>query len=171
MSNFLDNCFGSWFEPGVTFERLALDPPLVQAAGIVVAVNLLDGFSRNGLGGAILQGVAGGAGWLVLNGLVYLLLTTLGQRTDYQRLLTLTGFASLPWLLVAPAHILGGSLGQVVILIVLVWFVALQTWAVAQATALAWWRVAVLIPLTFLGALVALVWTINSLLITSGLGA
>ncbi|WP_218082551.1 YIP1 family protein [Anthocerotibacter panamensis] len=169
MSNFLDNCFGSWFEPQQTFERLALDPPLLQAALIIAGVNILEGLRLGGVGGACLQVFFGVVGWLLLNGLLHLLLTAFGQNPSYRRLLALTGFASLPWLLVPPGVTLGGPIGGLLVLGALVWFVALQTWAVAQATALDWWRVALLVPLTFAGALVALTWTVDSLIKTIGL--
>jgi hypothetical protein len=171
VNDFLEHCYGSWFTPQETFERLALDPPVIQAAVVVAGVNLLEGLR---LGGGIypfFQVLGGGLGWAILNGLLWGLLTLVGQNLSYSRLLTLTGFASLPWLLVPAAQLLGGPVGELCILLLLVWFVALQTWAVSVATALDWWRIALLLPMTFVGALVALNWTLNSLVTTAGLSS
>lgn len=169
MSTFFDYCFGSWFEPRTAFARLAEDLPLWQAVGIVALVNLVEGFRVGGAVGAFFQVPSGLIGWLVLNGLLWLFAILVNQKIAYARLLTLTGFASLPWLLVAPAALLGGPIGGIGLLLALLWFVGLQTWAVSVAMAWPWWRVALLIPLTFVAALVALNWTVNTLMTTTGL--
>jgi len=171
MDNFLDNCFGSWFEPQTTFERLALDPPVLQAIGVVAVVNILEGLRLGGIWGAIFQPLGGLLGWAVLSGLLWGLLQLVAQPVSYLRLLTLTGFASLPWLLIPPMAVLGGPVGGVITLGLIVWFVGLQTWAVSVATALDWWRVVLLVPLVFIAALLALNWTLNTLLTTSGLAS
>ncbi len=168
VSDFLDDCYGSWFTPQLTFPQLT-EPRVAQALGIVAGVNFLEGLRLGGALGGMIQLVSGILGWLVLNGLLWLLLTIFQRAVSYPRLLTLTGFASLPWLILPPAQTLGGVVGQVVTVGVLVWFVALQTWAVAVASELAWWRIALLVPFTFVGALIALNWTVNSLLTTTGL--
>ncbi len=168
MNNFLDHCYGSWFEPKTWFTAQTNELSIWEGVAAVVLVNALEGLRLNGLGGIFFQTLGGLLGWVILNSLLWLLLTALGRTVALLRLLTLTGFASLPWLLVAPVAVLGGGLGNFGLSLVLVWFIGLQTWAVAVATDLAWWRVLLLLPLTFLGALLALNWTFNGVMTAMG---
>jgi len=170
MNRFLDRCYGCWFTPQLTFPRLAEEVPLFQGFLVLIGVNVLDGLRLGGGVGAILQPLSATLGWLVLNGLLLVLLVLVGRTVQLPRLLTLTGFASLPWLIFGPAQIFGGWVGQVATWAVVVWFIGLQTWAVAVGTDLDWWRVALWLPFTFVGGLVALNWTLNSLLVLSRVG-
>ncbi|MBD2105053.1 hypothetical protein [Leptolyngbya sp. FACHB-261] len=172
-SSFLDNLYGVWFKPKATFQSLRQFPPVGQAAAVVVLVKLLEvlrttegSFAPLVMIGAALQGLAG---WVLLTSLLNALAYVFGRAVALPIVLSLTGFASVPWLLIAPALALGPPLSGFLVLAVLLWFVVWQVWAAAVAFELPRQQLALLIPLTLVGGLVALGWLVNGVGFLSGL--
>ncbi|MFN3361079.1 MAG: hypothetical protein ACK421_06615 [Pseudanabaenaceae cyanobacterium] len=169
MLAFLDDIYGALFLPHQTLAALKERSVVWQGALIVALVNLLEGL-RSGGGAVVLQIVTGLGGWYGLCWLLERLGHSLGKEVRLDRVLTLTGFASLPWLFFAPALNFGGGVGVVCGLAVVLWFVIWQLKAVAIALDLQIGRVFALIPLAFAGTVVALSLLFNSvgLLLTVG---
>ncbi|MCS6959277.1 MAG: hypothetical protein RMK91_04430 [Pseudanabaenaceae cyanobacterium SKYGB_i_bin29] len=169
MLAFLDDIYGTLFLPHQTLTALKEQSTVWRGALVVALVNLLEGL-RSGGGTILLQLVTGLGGWYGLCWLLERLGHSLGKEVNLDRVLTLTGFASLPWLFFAPALNLGGGIGVVCGLAVVLWFVLWQLKAVAIALELQIGRVFALIPLAFAGTVVAFSLLFNGvgLLLTIG---
>lgn len=162
----LDNIYGAWFLPQQTFYRLREQPTLLWQAILVVAwVNLVDAGQRLGFSPLLLASslISGLVGWVTLGLVLSWLGYCLGRDVPLPSLLLLTGFASLPWLLVAPAQSIGGSLGGLLSTIVVGWFLVWEVWATAIALNLPWWRIIGLVPLVFISVGLGITWLISSL--------
>jgi hypothetical protein len=163
---FLDNLYGAWFLPQQTFYRLREQPALLWQAVLVVAwVNLVDGGHRLGFAPLLLASslISGLVGWVTLGLVLSWLSYCLGRDVHLSSLLLLTGFASLPWLFVAPAQSIGGSLGGVLSIMSVGWFLIWEVWATAIALNLPWWRIIGLIPLVFVSVGLGINWLVSSL--------
>lgn len=157
---FLDTLYGSWFEPGATFRALRDRPLIWQAALIVATLSGIDNARRLGFeAGNLMSGAVGGLlGWVILGSVLWLLSYCFGREAQLTVILMLTGFASLPWLLMAPAQALGGPVGALLGVVAISWFAVWQVWAAAVALDLAWIRVVWLIPLAFLAIGLGIGW-------------
>jgi hypothetical protein len=168
LDSLLDNIYGAWFLPERTFRALRQQPVLWQAFVVVGLLNVLEAIRRSGasLPSMVLAVLMGSLGWVSLAALLQLLAFCFGRAApSFPALLCLTGFAGLPWLLLGPAQSLGGVAGSLLGLAALLWFAVWQVRAAAVALDLEWWRLVGLIPLTFLGGILALSW------LTSGIVA
>ncbi len=168
LASLFDNIYGAWFLPARTFRSFREQPPLWQALLIVAWLNLVDtgrrvGFSPSDLPVVGLSVISGILGWVILSSILFLLSYCFNLNPRFPVLLTLTGFAGLPWLLLAPAQTLGGSWGGLFGLLALGWFGVWQIWAAAVALELPWYRIIWLIPLTFVGALLSISWIGSSI--------
>ncbi len=167
LPGFLDALYGVWFQPEATFQALRQAPQLGQAALVVILAKLLESVRTSGgtlnPEGLVWAAVSGLLGWVVLSALLDGLAYVFGRGVDLTMLLSLTGFASLPWLLLGPALAWGGSVGRLLSLLVLVWFVIWQLWAAAVAFELPRQRLVLLVPLTLVGGLVSLAWLTNAI--------
>ncbi len=160
---FLDTLFGAWFMPRYTFGYLKQSPIVWQAVLVVAFINVVDtgrqsGFSWESLDSLIASTVTGLAGWTFMAGLLALLGYAMGRNVSFPVVLTLTGFASLPWLLLAPAQAFGAPWGALFGLGVVGWFWVSELIAIATAFEQDWWRVVWLAPLAFAAALIATIW-------------
>ncbi|MGQ9836942.1 MAG: YIP1 family protein [Cyanobacteriota bacterium] len=166
LDSLLDNIYGAWFMPERTFRALREQPVLWQAFVVVALLNSLDAIRRTeaSLPEVMLAVLTGVLGWVTLTGLLQLLAFCFRRSApSFAALLCLTGFAGLPWLLLGPAQSLGGVAGSLLGLAALLWFVVWQVRAAAVALDLEWWRLLGLIPLTFLGGIIALSWLTSSI--------
>ncbi len=171
--SFLDHLYGVWFTPQQTFKSLKAEPALAQAIVVVIALNLIDIGRRSGLTPTsawavlgILWGlITGVIGWLLIAGLLRWLAFCFNRQTHLVEILSLTGFASIPWIFLAPAQAIGGAVGVLLGLAAIVWFWASELYAIAVALDQPWNRVVGLVPLTFLAGFLALNWAF------SGIGA
>ncbi|MDX2271927.1 MAG: YIP1 family protein [Cyanobacteriota bacterium] len=160
LDTFLDNLYGTWFFPDRTFRSMRQTPLLWQAALVVALLSGIDGGRRSGFDPWLVVGtmLGGCLGWLAGAGLLWLLASSFGRSASLSALLMISGFAGLPWLFLAPAQALGGIAGSLLGLLALLWFVAWQLWGAAIALDLPWWRLGVLVLLTFCGGAMALNW-------------
>jgi hypothetical protein len=158
--DWLEYFYGSLFQPQATFIKLRSQPAPQAAALVIVLVNLLEGLrvGQNPLAAPI--GVLLGlGGWLILSSILHRLFTICQNQPPIAiaNLLTLTGFASSPWIFIASARSLGGMWGFWLAVAVSSWFAVWQIWAAAIALSINPWRLYVLIPMSFAGGLVAIV--------------
>ncbi|NJK64822.1 MAG: hypothetical protein HC921_20880 [Synechococcaceae cyanobacterium SM2_3_1] len=172
LASLLDNLYGVWFLPQQTLRTLRSQPQLGQAVLVVAVLNLVDtgrrqGFGVSELASSILWGVAG---WLCLSALLSLLAYSCGKTSALREILVLSGFAGIPWLLLAPAQAMGGVAGVLLALAALGWFLYLQVQAVAVALDLSWQRLVLLIPLAFASIFVVVGWIGSGLRVLASLG-
>ncbi|OIP68452.1 MAG: hypothetical protein AUK48_15855 [Oscillatoriales cyanobacterium CG2_30_44_21] len=164
LGTFLDRLYGTLFLPILTFEQLKADPSIRQAAFIVALVNILESLrlSQSGifsLMGALISSLVG---WLFFTFLLKQLASAFQKNVTMPELLTLTGFASLPWLFMAPALSLPSQWRLLAAIAVIVWFITWQIWSTSVALNIKSWKTLAIIPLAISGGVVALVWLGNT---------
>ncbi|MEN9206036.1 MAG: YIP1 family protein [Thermostichales cyanobacterium DRC_bins_46] len=169
MGSLLDSLYGVLVQPGATFAQLRQKPQVTEAALIVLLVNAL-GTSDLSPTSLLAAALAGGMGWLTLNGILWLLAYSLGRDPCWSGLLTLTGYASVPWLLWSPAQAWGPVVGGVLGLGVGVWLGVWQLWAASVALGIPVQRWGWVVVLPFLGVGVGMTWLGNVLGLLLSLG-
>jgi hypothetical protein len=148
--------------PKATFEHLRSHPDVKQAAVVIVLVNLLETLR---LGQAFWQlpfaAIGGLVGWLFFTLLLQQLANIFQKKLSLSELLTLTGFASMPWIFIGPALSLFAPLRILVALAVIIWFIIWQVWAASVAFGTSGWRVLAIVPFAVAGGVVTLIWLSN----------
>ncbi|MGQ9864754.1 MAG: YIP1 family protein [Pseudanabaenaceae cyanobacterium] len=129
LDTFLDRVYGVLFLPKATLAQLSETPAVAQGAFLVVALNGLEAIATDS--SPVLKILFGLGGWLALCGLAWGLAWVLQKEVSLATLLTLTAFASLPWLLVAPAQNFPPPLSSLALFGVWTWYLWLQVQAIA----------------------------------------
>ena len=165
LGTFLDRLYGTLFLPQVTFEQLKDSPTFVQAFAVIVLVNILetlrlDQFSISSIVWSVISGTIG---WIFFTFLLKQLANVFQRDVAILKLLTLTGFASLPWLFMAPALSLPPQFRVFAAIAVMIWFVVWQVWGASVALGIKIWKTLAIGPLALFGGLVALIWLGNTL--------
>jgi len=165
LGTFLDRLYGSLFLPQATFEQLKNHPSLVQGAIVIALVNSLETIRLDQLSlWRLVSAVIGGLiGWLFFTFLLKQLAGAFQKHVQMPELLTLTGFASLPWLFMAPALSLPSQSRFLAAIAVIIWFVVWQIWAASVALNTKIWQTLAIIPLSISGGVVALIWLGNTI--------
>lgn len=171
--SFLDHLYGIWFTPQQTFKALKDKPDLFQASLVVVGLNIIDLGRQSGFvptsGWAVVGGIwsvlTGVLGWILIAVLLKWLAYCFGRPCNFITLLSLIGFAGIPWIFLAPAQAIGGPLGLLLGLGAMSWFWICEIQAVAVAFDQSWEAMIGLLPLTVLAGFLALGWAF------SGIGA
>ncbi|MEI6428631.1 MAG: Yip1 family protein [Pseudanabaena sp. ELA607] len=158
IGQFLDRLYGTLFLPDQTFTTIAETPDLNQGALVVGMVNSLE-ILRLGKGAAAIPfAVIGGwSGWVFFGVLLQQLARVFGVNISLAKILTLTGFASLPWLFIAPALSLPSPWRLWLALAAMLWFALWQIKAAAKAVGTTNAKLLLLIPLAVSGGVVALI--------------
>ncbi len=161
---FLDRLYGTLFLPQSTFEQLRANPSLWQAAIVIALVNILetlrlDQFSIFRMIWSVISSLIG---WLFFTFLLKQLAAVFQKNIKLVNLLTLTGFASLPWLFMAIALSLPSQLRIPVAIAVITWFIVWQVWSASVALEIKNWKTLAIIPLAIAGGIVALIWLGNT---------
>ena len=164
LGTFLDRFYGTLFLPQLTFEQLKVNPSAVQAAIVIALVNILetlrlDQFTILGIIWSVISGIIG---WLFFTFLLKQLAGVFQKEIEILDLLTLTGFASLPWLFMAPALSLPSPFRIPVAIAVIIWFIVWQIWSASVALGIKSWKALAIIPLAISGGVVALIWLGNT---------
>ena len=172
MEALLDNIYGSWFFPERTFRNLRENPPILQAGLLTILLNALDAGRQTGFNpfNLVWAAIYGLVGWVILAALLRGLAYSFNLDPRLDTVLVLIAFGGLPWVFIAPAQALGGSLGALAGLAALVWFVVWELRATAIALDVPWQRLIWIVPLTFVGGFVALGWTSSTLSAIFSLG-
>lgn len=165
MLSLFDHLYGAWFLPQRTFLHLRQQPPLWQAAVVMVVIQCIDAGRRSDLNVAtlLLAVTTGMVGWMIVASILRLVAFCLGRDPDLSMILVLLAFGSLPWVFTAPAQAFGGAVGALLSAVVLIWFIVWQIWVVAIAMDLPWWRLVWLVPLTGVAGVLALSWATTTL--------
>lgn len=163
LARFLEDIYGTLFTPVQTFASLRSRPSAIAGACVLVLVNVLESIRTDRRTSQIVPAiVAALIGWLIFSLLLQRLATVFQRQINLDVLLSLTAFASLPWIFIGPALSLGGEWGTSAALIVMLWFIAWQVWAASVAIEISPWRLAFLVPLAIAGGFVAIIWIGNS---------
>ena len=164
LGTFLDRLYGTLFLPQTTFEQLKANPSFIQAAIVIALANILEtlrldqaNFSR-----IIWSIISGAIGWLFFTFLLKQLASVFQKQVTMPELLTLTGFASLPWLLMAPALSLPPRFRIPAAIAVIIWFIVWQIWSASVALSIKKRKTLVIIPMAIAGGIVALIWLGNT---------
>lgn len=165
LGNFLDRLYGTLFLPQVTFEQLKTNPSFVQGAIVIALVNTLETLRLDQLAlyRIIWSVISGIIGWLFFTFLLKRLASVFQKDIKLVELLTLTGFASLPWLFMAPALSLPPQFRVTVSLTVIIWFIIWQVWSASVALGIKRWNALAIVPLAIAGGVVALIWLGNTI--------
>lgn len=165
LGTFLDRLYGTLFLPQVTFEHLKANPAFIQSAIVIALANILetirlDQFAIYRIVWSVISGLIG---WVFFTFLLKQLANVFQKDVEMNQLLTLTGFASLPWLFMAPAMSLPPQSRILAAIAVIIWFVVWQTWSASVALGIKIWKTLAIVPLAILGGIVALIWLGNTL--------
>ena len=165
LGTFLDRLYGTLFLPQVTFEQLKTNPNFVQAAIVIASVNTLETLRIDQVVSfrIIWSVISGIIGWLFFTFLLKQLANVFQKNVEMRELLTLTGFASLPWLFMAPALSLSPRFRVIAAIAVIIWFIVWQVWSASVALGIKIWKTLAIVPLAIFGGMVALIWLGNTL--------
>ncbi|MEA5479896.1 Yip1 family protein [Pseudanabaena galeata UHCC 0370] len=165
LGTFLDRLYGTLFLPQVTFEQLKTNPNFVQAAIVIALVNTLETLRLDQVVSfrIIWSVISGIIGWLFFTFLLKQLANVFQKNVEMRELLTLTGFASLPWLFMAPALSLSPRFRVIAAIAVIIWFIVWQVWSASVALGIKIWKTLAIVPLAIFGGMVALIWLGNTL--------
>ena len=165
LGTFIDRLYGTLFLPKETFTQIKANPNLSQGIILIASVNLLEVLRINqGSLWMIFGGIISGLiGWLFFTFLLQQLAGVFQKKVDLDALLTLTGFASLPWIFMAPALSLPSRFRVIAAIAVMIWFVIWQVWSASIALEVKSWKTFAIVPLAIAGGVVALIWLGNAL--------
>jgi hypothetical protein len=146
------------------YEQLKANPNFVQAAIVIALVNILETLRLDqfAIYRILWSVISGGIGWLFFTFLLKQLANVFQKKIEMQELLTLTGFASLPWLFMAPALSLSPQFRVLAAIAVLIWFIVWQVWSASVALGIKIWKTLAIVPLALFGGIVSLIWLGNT---------
>jgi hypothetical protein len=136
----------------------------VQAAIVIALVNILETLRLDqfAIYRILWSVISGGIGWLFFTFLLKQLANVFQKKIEMRELLTLTGFASLPWLFMAPALSLSPQFRVLAAIAVLIWFIVWQVWSASVALGIKIWKTLAIVPLALFGGIVSLIWLGNT---------
>ena len=164
LGTFLDRLYGTLFLPQVTFEQLKTNPSFVQAAIVIALVNILETLRLDqfAIYRILWSVISAFIGWVFFTFLLKQLANVFQKKIEMRELLTLTGFASLPWLFMAPALSLSPKFRVLAAIAVLIWFIVWQVWSASVAIGIKIWKTLAIVPLALFGGIVSLIWLGNT---------
>ncbi|MBD2178046.1 YIP1 family protein [Pseudanabaena sp. FACHB-1998] len=165
LGTLLDRLYGTLFLPQVTFEQLKAYPSVAQGAIVIALVNSLETIRLDQLSlfrivGSVISGLIG---WLFFTFLLKQLAEVFQKNVQLVELLTLTGFASLPWIFMAPALSLPPQSRFLAAIAVIIWFIVWQIWGASVVLGIKIWKTLAIVPLAISGGVVALIWLGNAI--------
>jgi hypothetical protein len=144
--DWLEYVYGSLFMPQATFTKLRSQPAIIPGAIVVIVANSFEAFQTGqkiwGIAAAIVLGLSG---WAILTLLLQRLAAIFQPQVKLSTLLTLTAFASSPWIFIAPAQNFHRPWNILFVIAVMIWFAVWQVWAAAIALEINPWRLFILV--------------------------
>ena len=136
----------------------------MQAIVVIALVNILETLRLDQffIVRIIWSVISGIIGWLFFTYLLKQLASVFQKNVTMPELLTLTGFASLPWLFMAPALSLPSQFRVLAAIAVIIWFIVWQIRSVSVALDIKSWKTLAIVPLAIAGGIVALIWLGNT---------
>jgi hypothetical protein len=173
----LENIYGTIFYPSETFERLRVNPPIIEGLIITVFVSILGPLINTPLSentntflfvnGILTAGVWGVIKWLSFGGFVELIANVFKNGGKIKSFLTLFGYALLPWIFLGPASLLkaGGILPALIGVLmgigIWLWSTVLIILAIMKSYQITSGRVMMMILIPSMGGIISLIWFID----------
>jgi len=178
MNNFLDNVYGVLFSPKESFDRLIINPSVFQGFIIVLIISIINpliNFDFCGsskclflLGFQIFSAAfAGVVSWLFFASFIEIIASVFKQAGRIKEFLTLSAFALIPWIFIAPAELLksAGILGNIFGILfglgIWLWVTILTFIALIKTYNLSLGRTIVLLTIPFFAGFLAFNWIIG----------
>ncbi|MDD3013340.1 MAG: YIP1 family protein [Candidatus Gastranaerophilales bacterium] len=178
MNDFLDNIYGVLFSPKETFDKLILNSPVLQGFIIVIFISIIGPLTNFEFCGSLKclfllgfkifsSAFAGVISWFFFASFLEILASVFKQAGKIKEFLTLSAFALIPWIFIAPvglfksAGILGIIFGILLGLGIWLWVTALVILAVIKTYNLSIGRTVVLLTLPFFAGFLAFNWIIG----------
>lgn len=175
MKDFLEKFYGVLISPDETFDLLKKNPSILQGFFIVLAISVTSPVTAfNQFDGArsivwfalniITAAFTGILSWMFFASFLDILASIFKQSGRIKEFLTLSAFALIPWLFIAPAElfktagIIGGIFGVLLELLIWLWATILIVLAISKTYEISFSRVIVLVVTTFLGGFLAFNW-------------
>lgn len=170
---FLENFYGTLFYPSETFERLKQNTNLILGLFIVIAISAINPLLKTeSLGfwstlGIIFAMFIGVVKWFSFAVFLEILAGIFKRGGKIEVFLTLSAFALLPWIFMAPVILfksggfLTGIIGFFAGVLVWIWSTVLSLFAVVKAYELSSERILLLIFVPLLGCIIFLDWVIG----------
>lgn len=175
MKDFLENIYGILFNPKKTIERIIETSPFWQAFWIIIVLSLASALLDNRfiLGGSydivffiwnllsiLLSSLLI---WVTIAGFFEVTARIFSDESRFKPLLSLTGFALLPWILTAPLTLLKINIPLLIIsslleVMVWIWSIVLIFLSVKQLYNLSTKKTWLFFLMPFLGTLVVINW-------------
>lgn len=170
---FLENVYGTLFSPGETFERLKQNTNLITGLLVVILISAIkpllnitsiSAIMSFGVMSAMFFGIIK---WFVFAFFIEMIACAFQKGGRIESFLTLSAFALLPWMFLAPVAlfktggILTGLLGVFVGIGLWIWATILILFAIVRAYEISSERVLLLIVAPLLGGLIALDWIVG----------
>jgi hypothetical protein len=164
VGDWLDDFYGSLFLPQATFTRLRSQPAPLSAALVIIIVNVLEALrTGQSIWLTPFSAASGLVGWLLLILILHRLITICQNQepVSIATLLTLTGFASSPWIFIVPVQSLDNAWTFFLAVVVFIWFGIWQIWAAAIALGMNPRQLILLVPMGIAGGMVSIVLLAN----------
>ena len=186
MKTFLENIYGILFEPQKTIEKIIDTQPVWQAFSIIAALSLASAILGQKIGFAGVYDFIFFFGnvaaifissliiWFSLAGFFEITARIFGDENNFKKLLSLMGFALLPWILTAPLILIKINLPLIIISIILeilvwIWSIILVFLSVKQLYKLSIKKTLLFFAMPVLGTIVTINWISQFFAIFTGL--
>lgn len=186
MKTFLENIYGILFEPQKAIERIIETQPIWQAFSIIVVLSLASAIlgQKTGflgaydllffIGNIIAVFISSLIIWFTLAGFFEITARIFSDENNFKKLLSLMGFALLPWILTAPLMLIKINLPLIItstIFEIIVWFwsIVLMFLSVKQVYKLTTKKTFLFFAMPILGTIVTINWISQFFAIFTGL--
>lgn len=178
MSNFLDNFYGTIFSPNETFSRLRENPPLLQGFFVVLFISILSPLIKSAFPhnfilffiyflGIFFTAIGGVIIWIFFALFLDINSRIFCKTGKIKEILTLSAFALLPWIFIAPTSLIkeGGIFGVIwgalFTLAIWLWASILVIFAIKKTYDISFIRALGLAVIPFYGGAIAFFWLIG----------
>lgn len=175
MKTFLENIYGILFEPQKTIDKIIETQPIWQAFTIIMFLSLASAFlgQKSGLtemydflfffGNIVIVFFSSLIIWVTLAGFFEITARIFSDENNFKKLLSLMGFALLPWILTAPLMLLRINIPLIITSIILeiavwVWSLILIFLSVKKLYNLSTKKTVLFFLMPILGTIVAINW-------------
>lgn len=186
MRTFLENIYGILFSPQKTIEKIIETQPVWQAFSIIVILSIASAILGQKTGFAGMYDFIFFLGnilavffssliiWFTLAGFFEITARIFIDENNFKKLLSLMGFALLPWILTAPLMLLKINLPLIITSIILeilvwIWSIALVFLSVKQVYNLSTKKTFLFFIMPILGTIVTINWISQFFAIFTGL--
>lgn len=175
MRNFLENIYGILFEPKKTMDKIIETRPIWQAVWIIIILSLASALLDHSTGFDGTSNIIFFIGnlfsilisslliWVTISGFFEVTARIFSDENRFKPLLSLMGFALLPWIFTAPLTLLKINIpliiiGSILEIIVWIWSIVLIFFSVQKLYNLSIKKTWLFFLMPFLGTMVVINW-------------